>query len=213
LVSKLREDLGRDDLGLAHRLDRETSGVVVLGLGRDSINRLMRQFAGHRVRKEYLAVVTGSPDFERKTISLPLARDPDFPVPCRMRPDGAGAEAVTEIEVMWKDERRALILARPLTGRQHQIRVHLAAIGHPIVGDKLYRLDGSAYLDMMNDRLTEDTIERLGHFRQALHAHTVRLHHPSSGRPIVLAAPVPDDMLSLLPARAWDGVTGGRAIS
>ena len=208
LVTRIREDLQMQSIGLAHRLDRETSGVVVLGLGREAINALMKQFAGHGVRKQYLAVVWGTPAFDEKTICKPLARDSAFPVPCRMAPTSDGSEALTELRVLWRGTDRTLVSARPLTGRQHQIRVHLAAIGHPVLGDKLYMLEGRAYLDMMNDRLEPRTLELLGHTRHALHAYSVQLRHPATGELMVLHAPVPDDMLSLLPRDAWRLVGG-----
>ena len=203
LVTRLRAEQGDDTLAPAHRLDRETSGVVVFGRGPGNTRRLMEQFAGGSVRKDYLAVVRGRPDFEQVVVDVPLGRDDDFPVPCRMRVAERGRRACTEVRVLWRGPDRALLLARPRSGRQHQIRVHLAHLGHPVLGDKLYQDGGSAYLKMLRDELDDAAREQLGHGRQALHAWSLRLRHPGDGRPLHLLAAPPADLLGLLPARAW----------
>jgi 23S rRNA pseudouridine1911/1915/1917 synthase len=190
-----------DDPGLrpVHRLDRETSGLVVFGRSSEAARRLGEQFVRRSVEKRYLAVVRGEPEFERRSVELSLGRDPDFPVRCRMRVDERGGQpATTELRVLERRAGRALVEAVPRTGRQHQIRVHLAALGHPILGDKLYLDGGRAYLAQIGDRLDEAWLARLGHVRQALHAHRLRLVHPGTGAPLELEAPLPDDLRGLL---------------
>jgi len=197
LLTRLRADLKEPDLKPAHRLDRETSGVLVFARKKRALTALMNQFRDGRVSKKYLAIVRGSPDFDRKIVELPLGRDPDFPIRCRMRP-GSGRPARTEFAVVRKYKDRALVSAVPRTGRQHQIRVHLAALGHPVLGDKLYQEDGKPYLAMIGDRLDEDTIERLGHHRHALHAESLQIQHPQTGKKLLVRAELPKDLEGLL---------------
>lgn len=197
VLTRLRADLGEPGLKPAHRLDRETSGVLVFARNGPALTALMSQFESGRVSKTYLAVVRGNPAFDRKTLDLPLERDPDFPVRCRMRP-GAGRPAVTEFAVVRRRADRALVSATPRTGRQHQIRVHLAALGHPLLGDKLYQEDGKPYLAMIRDALDTETIERLGHHRQALHAERLELAHPRTGGKLCIQADLPGDLQGLL---------------
>jgi 23S rRNA pseudouridine1911/1915/1917 synthase len=197
VLTRLRVDLKEPGLKPAHRLDRETSGVLMFARNRRALTALMNQFKGGRVAKKYLAVVRGSPEFDSKTLELSLGRDPDFPVRCRMRP-GSGRPAVTEFTVVRRQADRALVSAVPRTGRQHQIRVHLAALGHPILGDKLYQEDGRPYLAMLRDALDPKTVERLGHHRHALHAESLELEHPRTGEKLRIRAELPADLRGLL---------------
>lgn len=197
VLTRLRADLDEPGLKPAHRLDRETSGVLVFARTQRALTAIMNQFKNGRVSKKYLAIVRGSPQFDQKTLELPLGRDPDFPVRCRMRP-GPGRSAVTELAVVKRLDDRALVAAVPRTGRQHQIRVHLAALGHPVLGDKLYQEDGQPYLAMIKDRLDDETIARLGHNRHALHAESLELEHPETGRKLSIRAELPGDLKGLL---------------
>jgi 23S rRNA pseudouridine1911/1915/1917 synthase len=197
LLTRLRADLNEPGLKPAHRLDRETSGVLVFARTPRALTALMNQFKDGRVSKKYLAIVRGAPDFDQKIVDLPLGRDPDFPVRCRMRP-GSGRPAQTEFTVLQRHKDRALVSAVPRTGRQHQIRVHLAALGHPVLGDKLYQEDGRPYLAMIKDRLDDETIERLGHHRHALHAESLQIQHPQTGKQLRIRAELPDDLEGLL---------------
>jgi 23S rRNA pseudouridine1911/1915/1917 synthase len=199
VLTRLREQLGDRELKPAHRLDRETSGVLVFGRSRRALGRLMDQFKAGQVSKRYLAVVRGSPDFERIEVSEPLARDRDFPIQCRMRVDPErGQKAHTRFEVQQRGPRASLLSALPRTGRQHQIRVHLAHLGYPVLGDKLYQQEGRPYLAMIRDELDPAALERLGHHRQALHAERLEFAHPLTGDRIRLKAGLPDDLRDLL---------------
>jgi len=197
VLTRLRADLDEPGLNPAHRIDRETSGVLVFARTKPALTALMNQFKNGRVSKKYLAIVCGNPQFDRKTLDLSLGRDPDFPVRCRMRP-GPGQSAVTELAVVKRQDDRALVSAVPRTGRQHQIRVHLAALGHPVLGDKLYQEDGRPYLAMIGDQLDDETIARLGHHRHALHAESLEFEHPETGKKLCICAELPEDLKGLL---------------
>ena len=138
LVALLRERYPDEQMEIAHRIDRETSGVLLIARNRQVASFLTRAFARRAVEKTYLALVKGHPPDEGK-IDLPL-RLLDTKSRIMMGPakDGSGLTAVTQFRVVRRLPGHAVCEARPLTGRQHQIRVHFACIGHPIVGDKLY---------------------------------------------------------------------------
>jgi 23S rRNA pseudouridine1911/1915/1917 synthase len=199
ILTRVREELADPTLQLGHRLDRETSGLLVLGRGAVILNSLMKQFAGRQIQKRYLAVVRGVPAFIRHRVEAPLVLDRTFPILCRMKVDTEhGQKAITDVEVLKRYADRALIAAYPRTGRQHQIRVHLAHLGHPVLGDKLYQEDGRPYLAMIKDQLTQADFNRLGHNRHALHAEHLTLNHPHTGESLTFTAQLPEDLLNLL---------------
>lgn len=199
ILTHLRADLADDGLSPAHRLDRETSGVLVFGRTRQAISALGAQFAERRVRKRYLAVVRGAPSFEHCLAEQPLGRDDEFPIRCRMRVDlDRGQPSATEFSVLERMGNRALVSARPRTGRMHQIRVHLAAQGTPILGDKLYQFEGQAHLAQIGTGLDPEWFERLGHTRLALHAEVLEFEHPGTRKPMRLEAQLPEDLQKLL---------------
>jgi len=185
---------------LAHRLDRGTSGIVLFGLSARGLRGLTEAFRGRRVEKRYLALVGGSPEEDRFTVDLPLARDPsDETRGARVKVSrGEDARsAVTEFTVLGRDEARgfALVEARPRTGRTHQIRAHLRAVRLPIVGDPKYG----------DPRRDPDWRALTGLRRQFLHAWRVRLAHPADpGRTIEVESPLPPDLRRAL-SRAFGG--------
>jgi 23S rRNA pseudouridine1911/1915/1917 synthase len=186
---------------ICHRLDRETSGCLVVARGRDIASKLKGAFERRAVEKTYVALVHGAPSWDEHTIDMPLALAPPerSRLKIRMEPREGGLPAVTRVRVL---ERRsgnmALVECKPLTGRQHQIRAHLAAIGHAIVGDKLYAHGEEAFIRFCDrDPLTltdDDVRAEFGMTRQALHAASVTFPHPRTGAPITARAPIPDDM-------------------
>ena len=171
---------------IAHRLDRETSGVVLCGRTRSAERSLKMAFEAHRVSKTYLAIVRGELARRRAARSTCRSRRCARACTCMMNvasPSG-GLPAHTELRVRARRAGHSLVELFPRTGRQHQLRVHLSAIGHPIVGDKLYGPEREApFLEYIETGMTPALRERLGHERQALHAHAVTFAHPATQEP------------------------------
>jgi 23S rRNA pseudouridine1911/1915/1917 synthase len=144
--------------------------------------------------KEYLAITRGAP--ENGTIDLPLELDPENSLRVKMRvaARGQGLASRTSVEVLERRGDYALVLCGLHTGRQHQIRVHLSASGHPLVGDKLYGPDERLLARAADGELTEQDIALLELPRHALHAHRYRLRHAVTGEPLVLVSPLAKDL-------------------
>lgn len=178
LIGRLRLHLGPDARPhLLNRLDRETSGLVLVGKTDPVARELRRLWAAHRVTKDYLAIVHGHVAPEAGTIEAPLGRDESSRVAIRDRVRTDGAAATTHYAVLRRFARDrapfSLLKVQPQTGRKHQIRIHLAHLGHPLVGDKLYGGDEDAYLALVERRLTPTHRARLLLPCQALHAAAV----------------------------------------
>lgn len=186
---------------LCHRLDRETSGAVLLARDPQTHAKVMRQFEVRDVDKEYHAIVRGVPDRDSGVVDLPLAPDPRSEVRLKMAPAVEGLESRTAWRVLSRYEDCALMACKPLTGRQHQIRVHMEAIGHPLVGDKLYGVDESIFLRYAADEQTPEDDEFLGLPRHALHNHYLKVTHPQTGVPLEVRSPIPEDMQQYLNGR------------
>ncbi len=191
LISRARLYLGQGwQPHLVNRLDRETSGVTLLAKDLGSARALRRLWEGRQVEKDYLAIVHGHPPEPRGVIDAPLGKDEQSPVAIKDCVRADGAAAVTEYWVQRRFTREqapfALLLARPHTGRKHQIRIHLAHIGHAIVGDKIYGGDEDLYLALVEDRLTAEQRRRLILPHHALHAREVRFAW--HGRPTAFSA-------------------------
>jgi 23S rRNA pseudouridine1911/1915/1917 synthase len=169
---------GSDRPGIVHRLDRDTSGVMVVAKHDDAYASLARQLKSRTVDKRYVAIVEGTPSPAEGIIDAAIGRDPRSRV--RMAVVEGGREAQTWYRVRERFAGASLLDVRPRTGRTHQIRVHLAAIGHPVVGDRLY---GRGTMRAN---------------RQQLHAASVTFEHPTSGERVSFSAPVPPDMRALL---------------
>lgn len=196
LKTLLIERWGEGAPHIAHRLDKETSGVVACAPKGPFEVALKKQFAARTVHKVYLAIVRGVIDGPR-TIELPMRRATSGLHMCmEVHPDGV--EARTECEVLERRGDRTLVRLTPHTGRQHQLRVHMAAIGHPILGDKLYGPGAQDFfLDLMRLGMSEDYLARLGHVRHALHAHRLELDHPQTGERVSFVSPLPPDLVEL----------------
>ncbi|HEY0840262.1 MAG TPA: RluA family pseudouridine synthase [Vulgatibacter sp.] len=193
---------------IAHRLDRETSGLVVCGKRPEITRKLKMLFERPgSVHKEYLALSHGWPEAERFEIDLPLGLL-DHPLKVKMGvvrgPEGkaslTGVEVVSrfERELPWRGPRLALLRCFPRTGRQHQIRAHLAEAGFPIVGDKIYGPCDRYFADFADGRLSDEARAELVLPRHALHAAAVAFPHPTGGRPLRVEAPLPADMAALI---------------
>ena len=177
-----------------NRLDRETSGVVLLALNSAAAARMQRFLP--EMKKEYLLLVEGlwrGPEVVR--ISGWLRRDADSAVRKKQRlyPEPPGREAVTEFRLLAVSGGVSKLAVRPLTGRTHQIRASALAAGYPVVGDKLYGVDETLYLKQSRGELTDADMVRLRMGRQALHAASLEFPHPVTGEIIRVEAPEPGD--------------------
>lgn len=159
---------------VVHRLDRDTSGLMVMALEPISQRELSRQFAERRVEKRYVAIVYGQPAEPAGFVDLPMRKDFDHP-PRHMIDPAHGRSARTSWRVVQLQSDRSRLEVRPETGRSHQIRLHLATLGHPILGDNLYAHPAALALSP----------------RLLLHAEELSLAHPASGELLCWSAPCP----------------------
>jgi 23S rRNA pseudouridine1911/1915/1917 synthase len=216
-------------LSLAHRLDRETSGVIVVSKTRACDRAIKKLIEGRDgVHKTYTALTRGVPDdgsgprragsraggTRRFRCTLPLELDPSSSLKVKMRV-GRGPQSmeastvidVTEVRTAASGHIYARVTCTLETGRQHQIRVHLAALGAPVVGDKLYGPDEGAFARCADGRLTDEDLARLELPRHALHAARLELPHPITGAPLGVEAPLPEDMRAF-----WDRLPPALAV-
>jgi len=188
----------------AHRLDRETSGLLACGGAPGHTARLKSAFARGRVEKTYLAIAEGAPTQDAFEVDAPLRLSGASTVRVRMHVEPDGLPSRTGFEVL---ERRrapdgapvALLACHPRTGRQHQIRAHLLHAGLPLVGDKIYGADEAIFDRFTRKAMTEGDRARLRLDRQALHAWRLELPHPVRRERILLEAPLPADLQAF-----WD---------
>ncbi|MGH8226451.1 MAG: 23S rRNA pseudouridine(1911/1915/1917) synthase RluD [Steroidobacteraceae bacterium] len=179
--------------GLVHRLDKDTSGLLIVARTLEAHTALVRALAGHEIERRYLAVCTGVMTGGR-TVDEPIGRHRSIRTRMAVRSDGR--PAVTHLRVLQRYRAHTLAEARLETGRTHQIRVHLAHSGYPIVGDPVY--GGRARVPPACGPALLTALRSFK--RQALHAARLRLAHPESGRSMEWEAPVPADMTALLAA-------------
>ncbi len=197
---------GENRPGIVHRLDRDTTGLLVVVKNDIAHRKLALRFELREVQKEYLALVSGVPqrhsDYIEKAIGFhPTCREK---MAIRLAVDGV-KPAVTFYEVAERFRGFALVRCKPQTGRTHQIRIHLAHIGHPILADKLYSgRDKIVLTDLLGQLRPNQAADVRGDLilidRQALHAHRLRFEHPLTGRELDLTAPLPADFVRTLEA-------------
>lgn len=209
LIARLRADFG-PRVTLAHRLDRETSGVVLLAKHRVANRGLAGMFERGEVAKTYLAAVFGRVEADDFVIDAPIGRvDARFQYPVeyawgkehnlatylpKRRVDPAGKPARTRVVVLDRTEGFTTLRLTPEQGRTNQIRVHLAHIGHPLVGDKIYGLAGDVREEQVRQGMTPRVREALVLDRHALHGERVEFTHPVTGEALSISAPVPADL-------------------
>jgi 23S rRNA pseudouridine1911/1915/1917 synthase len=210
VVKLLAEARGAENFTLAHRLDRETSGVLLLAKSREADRGIKKQLEARvGVDKRYLALTWGVPASQFR-VDLPLELDPTSSLRVKMRvaAHGEGLVAGTRFRVLAETAHQgrayAVVQCDLETGRQHQIRVHLAAVGCPVVGDKLYGPDSELFARGADQELTEADKAMLEMERHALHAERLAFNHPISGERIAIVAPVPADLVAF-----WSRVAPG----
>ncbi len=215
--SKLSEVGGELRPGIVHRLDKETSGLIVVAKNDVAHRKLALQFSGRKVKKRYVALVHGWPAKDSGTINAAISRD--VVRRTRMTTKGrAGRTAVTHYEVKQRIEspygKFALVDVRIETGRTHQIRVHMSSIGHPVVGDSLYgaarelrvsaawRASRNRAQNVSSASASADVSKAvptvLSFNRNFLHSAAIEFTHPRTGEPLSFAAPLPDELQSFL---------------
>jgi 23S rRNA pseudouridine1911/1915/1917 synthase len=168
--------------GLVHRLDKDTSGAILVGRTQEAFDSLTSQLRAREIRREYLALVEGVLKPPTGTIEAPIGRDPQTPTRRAVARDGKHARTHYRVETNYAERDLALVRVTLETGRTHQIRVHFAAIGHPVVGDPTY---GSRRETGLTPRIF-------------LHAGELSFAHPSTGETVVVVSPLPADLSAVL---------------
>ena len=196
---------GANRPGIVHRLDRDTSGLLIVAKDDRAHRLLAAQFEERTIRKEYLAIVKGEPSRDGDYIEKPIGRHPTDREKMAIRqPEDGGKDATTFYQVIERFRGYALVRCFPKTGRTHQIRIHMAHIGHPIVADKMYsgrsRLTVGEILGASVEGADRVLLER-----QALHAHRLEFDHPGTGQRMSLESAVPDDIAGVIEALRASG--------
>jgi 23S rRNA pseudouridine1911/1915/1917 synthase len=191
---QLSSGLGEFRPGIVHRLDRDTTGVMIVTKNDQAQWKVAKQFELRQVHKTYMAIVHGTPELRADRINAPLGIHPKIREKYSVRPE-IGKEAITFYEVIEAFRGFSLVQCKPQTGRTHQIRVHLSHIKHPIVADDMY---GGKLVYPWQLADTEPTPENPVIDRCALHAFTIEFRHPTKETLVKFEAPLPDDMLHLL---------------
>lgn len=168
--------------GIVHRLDRDTSGLMLVARTQEAYESLVGAFAEHAIDRRYFALVSGTPSAPRGVVDAPIGRSTRRRTRMAVRDGGRSARTRYEVLEHWDAPDVCLLECRLETGRTHQVRVHLSAIGHPIIGDRTY-----------GGRLLDDAPPR-----PFLHAHRLALAHPITGEPLDLEDPLPSDLEHLL---------------
>ncbi len=168
--------------GLVHRLDSDTSGVLLVGRTKEAYKRLSADLAARRIGRTYMALVHGLFATQTGTIDAPIGRDPARPTRRAVLAGGKASVTHYEVATEYPDEGLTLLEVRLQTGRTHQIRVHMAAIDHPVLGDRLYSTLNSPVITP----------------RIFLHARRVDLRHPATGEEVSFVAPMPADLVEVL---------------
>ena len=190
---------------LLNRLDRETSGLVVVTRNERAAKILGKAVMRREIEKEYVAICWGEFEQDRGVVDRPIGLTKDSVVfTKRVIDEIDGKPAFTEYAVERRLPGFTVVRLRPKTGRTHQMRVHLAWLGHPIVGDKIYGPDETLYLQFIREGVTGEMLEKLLLPRHALHAERVGLRHPSTGQFMEFRADLPADLQEFIRRRAGE---------
>jgi 23S rRNA pseudouridine1911/1915/1917 synthase len=195
-------------VSIVNRLDRETSGLVLIAKNREAARRFGRAMERQLIKKEYLAIIHGWPEWETTTVDAPLARQGAYGVSAiwlKQTIHERGASALTEFRVEnrfvrpneGREDRFSIVRAIPRTGRTHQIRVHLAHLGHPIVGDKIYGPNEKLYLRFIETGWTDALARQLLLPRHALHSARICIENEFDWQ-----SPLPNDLNPWVSGRA-----------
>jgi len=178
----------------AHRIDAGTSGVVLFAKTKAALRVIARLFEQHRIAKRYLAIVNDSPPRAKMTVTASLTQNAEKPGAMKVATNG-GMKAETNINLAKRWRRHSLVEAEPITGKTHQIRVHLEHIGCPIVADRIYGRDNGLYLSSIKKdyRFKYNLPEKPLIGRLALHAAEISFQHPFTGQKVKIEAPLPKD--------------------
>ena len=179
--------------GIVHRLDKDTSGLLIVAKNETALRLLARQLKDRTIARTYLALVEGDMEFNEGTVDAPIGRNQWHREEMAVRRLGGGREAVTRYRVIARVKGKPAYTALEVnleTGRTHQIRVHMAHLGHPVLGDLVYSRHPAGFWSA------------LGITRQLLHAVAIRFVHPMTGKPLAFSAGIPDDLATWLPADA-----------
>jgi len=187
------QEIGRE-WAAVHRLDRETSGIVLCGATSAVRSRLALDFQGRRMHKEYLALARGLPALPRWTADGPIGDLADSEIRIKKWVVPGALPARTEFSVLETTADACLLQARPLTGRTNQIRIHAAHAGHVLYGDKLYHQDEAVFLEYFAKGLTESVIRRTGFRRLCLHAAALEFTNPETQQAVRVECEMPPDL-------------------
>ncbi|MBN2401320.1 MAG: RluA family pseudouridine synthase [Spirochaetes bacterium] len=205
IIKKMMSAEGYNDyLKLAHRLDRETSGLIVVAKSKDANRALARQFESGAIEKEYIAVVRGIIPDDSFAVDGHIAPDPESSVSIRKRVVPAGTPgaqpALTSFEVIERLKNYTVVRCLPETGRTNQIRVHLAHSGHPLAGDKLYGRSDDEFLEFVRAARAgkHDPLPWMDAPRHMLHASKIAFKNPATNEKLSFQSPIPDDMYAFI---------------
>lgn len=191
----LKEELG--EVFVVHRIDKETSGVIVFAKNAETHTALNRQFENREVEKTYYALVVGTPDEDSGTIDAPITESQRHPGVMKID-NKRGKSSKTNYRVVEGFDGYALVEAKPLTGRMHQVRIHLASVGLPVVCDRLYGDGERFFLSQVKPRYFSEGDEKPLLSRVALHAESISFVYPPDKERVSFSAEMPKDMRSVL---------------
>ena len=196
LVHVLQRETGYPVLLATHRLDRETSGINLFAKSKEAARVLGKMFQHGGIEKAYQTVVVGDFPHRDKVVDLPLGGDREGSIRIKQVHDPAGRPAQTAFRLLARLPGASLVEARPITGRTHQIRAHLACLGHPVWGDRLYGGSEEAFIAFVSQS------DRNAESRQLLHATRLSFAHPITGDPVII-----EDNAGAIMDLFWEGLT------